>query len=69
MHFAVGLFMNAKPVNFTVFPKKDMNGNYDASNAAATLEAPTARVPPLLASTSFIQTAPFSGPQLHSSEP
>ena len=28
MHFIVGLALNAKPVNFTVLPKKDSYGNY-----------------------------------------
>ena len=28
MHFLVGLFLNAHPVNFTLFPKKDPVGGY-----------------------------------------
>lgn len=28
MHFLVGLILNAQPCNFTVFPKRDMMGNY-----------------------------------------
>lgn len=28
MHFLVGLITNAKPCNFTVFPRRDVNGNY-----------------------------------------
>ena len=28
MHFTVGLLMNARPCNFTIFPKKSPNGNY-----------------------------------------
>lgn len=28
MHFIVGLVLNASPCNFTVFPKKDEEGNY-----------------------------------------
>ena len=28
MHFSVGLLLNAHPCNFTIFPKKDSEGNY-----------------------------------------
>ena len=28
MHFLVGLALNARPCNFTVFPRRDMMGNY-----------------------------------------
>ncbi len=28
MHFLVGLVLNARPCNFTVFPRRDMMGNY-----------------------------------------
>ncbi len=28
MHFLVGLFLNARPCNFTIFPKRDELGNY-----------------------------------------
>lgn len=28
MHYFVGLFMNARPCNFTIFPKRDLDGNY-----------------------------------------
>ena len=28
MHYLVGLLMNAQPCNFTVFPRRDMEGNY-----------------------------------------
>lgn len=28
MHFLVGLFLNARPCNFTIFPKRDEEGNY-----------------------------------------
>jgi len=28
MHFSVGLFLNAHPCNFTIFPRRDEEGNY-----------------------------------------
>lgn len=28
MHFVIGLVMNAHPCNFTLWPKRDLNGNY-----------------------------------------
>lgn len=28
MHFLVGGFLNARPCNFTIFPRRDLNGNY-----------------------------------------
>lgn len=28
MHYVVGLFLNARPCNFTIFPKRDVDGNY-----------------------------------------
>lgn len=28
MHFVIGWIMNAHPCNFTVFPRRDLNGNY-----------------------------------------
>lgn len=28
MHFLVGAFLNAHPCNFTIFPRRDLDGNY-----------------------------------------
>ncbi len=28
MHYLVGMFLNARPCNFTIFPRRDLDGNY-----------------------------------------